>query len=243
MTTNYNEMEETTMTWIYIGMALLGLFLLSSIIRSACAIKHGGEWFFLKETIELTIPKDYDHDNQLALFFRKQSFLFENGHAGWESATYAISHHLTDINFRQMSKNELVPGTTYVVKVIATDSSKVPSEVCVSFLRERGAIFAGAQGLSLLYQVKHSALSWNGHIFSFAGGNAPYEENVIDNLHAEVPYIRGGDGYHPSGFFTQEISCPLSGTYRDARNGYLYPDRFLLFTKQQKEKREAKKGG
>jgi hypothetical protein len=98
--------------------------------------------FGLQTWFEITVPKGYNHDTQLATFAsyaEKEKFDFYN-------------EAITDKNFNKATQR-LIPGKTYLVKIFGI-KQRVPSDDCLAFLTAQRAILVGAQGLSLVRQLK-----------------------------------------------------------------------------------------
>lgn len=98
--------------------------------------------FKLLTSFKLTVPESYDCKTQLALFSEKNSKNF----------FYYYRERITDSNFAKVS-NELVPGKTYVVKIFGI-KQEITYEDCIAFLKTQKAIFVGAQGISLVWELK-----------------------------------------------------------------------------------------
>ncbi|MEK7097904.1 MAG: hypothetical protein AAB906_03590, partial [Patescibacteria group bacterium] len=109
-------------------------------------IKHSAsdDRFGLVTAFKLTVPKGYSHDTQLAIFasFAKNK----------SEKFYYYNDNITDENFAKVTQ-KLVPGKTYGVKIFQI-KSYVTSEDCLAFLASQRAILVGAQGLSLVRQLK-----------------------------------------------------------------------------------------
>lgn len=97
--------------------------------------------FELLNTIKLAVPGNYDHNHQLALFKEKNIDNF-GGYNGC----------ITDDHFSKVS-HHLVPGETCLIKIFGLNQ-KLKTNECMAFLRSQNVLFVGAQGLSLLRELR-----------------------------------------------------------------------------------------
>lgn len=123
----------------------------------ASLIKHSAadDRFGLLTSFEITVPKDYDHNTQLATFAsyaKKERFYYYN-------------EAITDKNFAKATQ-KLVPGKTYSVKIFGI-KQRVSSEDCLMFLATQKAILVGAQGVSLVRQLKKDKFPVSRYTVSF----------------------------------------------------------------------------
>lgn len=105
--------------------------------------------FFLK------IPQDYDHQKELSLL----------GGAIEYSDTYT-EFIFTDEKFNKVS-HAISPNKNYFVRIFEVVGEMVTFSDCLNFLSTEGAVFTGAQGLSLLWRLKKEKLPHYANIFSF----------------------------------------------------------------------------
>jgi len=109
--------------------------------------------FILLYAFNLMVPDNYDHSTQLASFKKKnrEDFLF-------------YSDVITDEKFANATQR-LIPGKTYKVKIFRT-THWVYSEECLEFLKSQNAILVGAQGISLVWDLRKDNLCF-GRTISF----------------------------------------------------------------------------
>lgn len=142
--------------------------------------------FELLSAFKLTVPKDYDHDKQLATFKGKADI-------------QRCNNNITDANFVKVT-NKLVPGKTYLVKIFEIKTIVI-SEECLAFLDSQRWIPVGAQGVSLAQQLKKEqfpVLKWT---VSFDEKGALWIDGDGDR---RVPYVyrdSGGDWEFGLGLF------------------------------------------
>lgn len=129
--------------------------------------------FELLSTFKLTVPEGYDHGTQLATFRSKADLHYYND-------------AITDANFARVS-NKLVPGKTYLVKIFGI-KTRVTSEECLAFLNSQGGILVGAQGLSLVQQLKKEQFPAEYWVASFDKKEALWFDGAG---HYYVPLLRG----------------------------------------------------
>lgn len=125
--------------------------------------------FKLLSSFDITVPKSYDHDTQLATFVeyakkKKKKFYYYN-------------EEITDANFSKVA-NKLVPGETYKGRIFGIkDKERVSSEDCLSFLASQRAILIGAQGLSLILQLKEGNFPIRRRTVSFDEKDGLWEDD------------------------------------------------------------------
>ncbi len=134
--------------------------------------------FEIVKELRLTVPKNYNHYKQL-------EFFYEN----------CCDEDRRDFLKKAISK--LIPGKTHTVKIIGIKGNET-SEDCLIFLKQNNSILVGAQGLSLVYQLKKQEFP-NGTCLSFdEKDKLPWRKNVGDldfigtDLDGDflVPYIK-----------------------------------------------------
>ena len=96
--------------------------------------------FELIKTIGVTVPRDYVHSTRLASFAKQNQKKF-----------YGYNDAITDENFVNAT-TRLVAGQKLQVKVFQI-VKRADSEECLTFLKSQNAIFTGAQGASLAYDL------------------------------------------------------------------------------------------
>lgn len=99
---------------------------------------------FLKE-FKLTIPTNYVPATRLDTF-----------KAAHKDEFYDYNNDITDKNFAKVS-HQLIPGKTYKVKFFGI-TQRVSSEDCLKVYRANRAYYTGAQGASVLYELKKEEL-------------------------------------------------------------------------------------
>ena len=93
------------------------------------------------------IPSDYDHDKQVDQFHEKKKK---------DSGILHYNDGITSENFSKASI-KLEPGKTYGVEIVPIQSGPLTYE-CEAYMKKRGAIFVGAQGLTLVQDLKPELL-------------------------------------------------------------------------------------
>jgi hypothetical protein len=110
--------------------------------------------FRLIGMFKVVVPKGYDHGTRLDSFCREHANKF-----------YIYNKDITDENFGQAT-TQLNPGRKFTVKVFQI-TERVTSEDCLSYLYSQGAVFVGAQGLTLAWEQKKNCLPVNRWSVSF----------------------------------------------------------------------------
>ncbi len=139
---------------------------------------------FVKE-FQVTVPKDYNHGTQLGTLKKEEFYYFNDA--------------ITDRNFRNATQ-KLVPGKTYTAKLFSIKKT-VTSLDCLGLYKAVGAILTGAQGMSLVYQLKKDELPKGKWTVSFDQKDALWQGSDGDH---RVPYVyadSGGDFWFSLGFF------------------------------------------
>jgi hypothetical protein len=157
----------------------------------ASLIKHSAsdDRFGLLTSFDLTVPKGYNHDTQLATFAsyaKKEKF-------------YHYSEAIMDKNFSKAT-NKLVPGKTYGVKIFQI-KARVTSEDCLAFLASQRAILVGAQGISLARQLKKEQFPVGKWTVSFDEKDALWTVDVGNHWVPHVDRCSGGDWNFDLGSF------------------------------------------
>ena len=135
--------------------------------------------FQLVNTFYLVVPYGYDHATRLASFRR------EHG----RELSYC-NPNITDEKFSRVTIR-LVPGRRLKVKVFQI-TQQVSSEDCLAFLRTQNAVFVGAQGASLAYELARDQLPVSRGSISFDKRKALWKD--IDGYRWEPSVVRGSDG-------------------------------------------------
>lgn len=124
---------------------------------------------------EFQVPVGYNPVTQVDASAKK---------AKLEKSTYNYNVNLTSSNYSKTS-GSLVAGDIYIVKIFPVTES-VTSQQCLTFLKKQEAILAGAQGLTLVYDLAKSKLPKDKKIISFS----PKEELWTDPAgNHGVPFI------------------------------------------------------
>jgi hypothetical protein len=141
--------------------------------------------FKLLTSFPMTVPEDYDHDKQLInfLFYIRRVFVGK-----FLPKHLFVNEDITDANFK--ASQRLIPGKTYLIEFFEING-KILSEDCLAFYAARQVIFAGAQGLSLVYLVKKDMFPEGKWIISFDKKNALWPGA---NGQYMVPYIHSFPG-------------------------------------------------
>ncbi len=141
--------------------------------------------FKLLDEFRLTVPPNYQHAAHLASFAEENRSKFNH---------YDVS--INDANFVRAT-NKLIPGKTYMVKIYMVGVqdppqfviTRVSSEDCLEFLKSVKAVFVGAQGLSLVWQVAKEKLRKSKKIISFDEKTALLKDR--NGVTYSAPYIFG----------------------------------------------------
>ena len=152
------------------------------ILASLIKYSVSDDRFELVNSFDLTVPKGYVNGTQLTTFaeYAKQKserFYYYNG-------------DISDKNYAGVT-NQLVPGKTYGVKIFAIKRT-VASEDCLSFLASQNALLIGAQGLSLIRQLKKDEFPVGKYTVSFDKKEALWED--ADGNHRVPRVDRDSDG-------------------------------------------------
>jgi hypothetical protein len=135
--------------------------------------------FELIKTINLVIPGNYDHATRLASF-RKENY----------EKFYGYSDNITDKNYAMVT-NKLLAGQNGKVKFFQI-KKRVSSLDCLKKLKEEKAILVGAQGASLVWELKREELPVGKCIVSFDKKKALGQDGYGNR---RVPHIgRYSDG-------------------------------------------------
>ena len=109
------------------------------------AFMTGEKFSLLIDLGTITVPDDYVHANQLAMFRERSPDL----------NLYNIQ--ISDQNFSNPSRI-LKPGEKFRVRAFKHAAGLVSNEECLNFLVSRGAVHLGAQGASLVFDQKRPLL-------------------------------------------------------------------------------------
>ena len=132
--------------------------------------------FILVTHFEINVPKSYTHEEQL------DGFRFRNG-----PLFKRLSASLSDKTWAEAAE-PLKPGKTYEVKIFSF-AEEVTYEDCKTFCESKGALRAGAQGLSLLWEMKKERLPLDKALLSFNNLDAyPTETKEKEHIYI-LPFI------------------------------------------------------
>lgn len=135
--------------------------------------------FELLNAFELIVPPDYKHADRLDSFKKKHKKEF-----------YGYNDAITDKNFSKAT-TKLVPGRKFKVKIFQI-TEKVTSENCMDFLKTQNAVLVGAQGASLLYELKKEQLPLGKWSVSFDEKDSLWTDS--DGDHGVPGVNRDSDG-------------------------------------------------
>lgn len=105
--------------------------------------------YYLLNSCEFTVPKDYDHGTQLKDF---NIFTVIRSQVDKFMAPVYMHESITDRNFAKAT-NKLVPDRTYRARFFGW-RGPIGSEDHLAFLASQGAILVGTQGLTLVCQLE-----------------------------------------------------------------------------------------
>ena len=129
----------------------------------------------------LTVPDDYDHAKQLAMFMKKNRKKF-----------YGVNDNITDANFPNPSRI-LKPGDKLRVRAFKQIvKGNTTSEERMAFLATQKAIHTGAQGASLVFDQKRDQLPKGKWYASFDEKERLWED--ADGYHKVPDVDAGSDG-------------------------------------------------
>lgn len=131
--------------------------------------------FILREEFKFTVPEDYNHGTQLAEFMQKNGEEFNLYH----------KPGLTDKNFNNPT-HRLCPKKNYLVKLFSVLKEGLTFEDNLRFLKSHKALLVGAQGLSLLYQLRKDKFSAGTSVVSFDEKSRLWKD---DGLNRRIPLI------------------------------------------------------
>ena len=152
--------------------------------------------FELLMEFKVTVPTDYDHETQLSTLNKKEFYYFNDA--------------LTDRNFRKATQ-KLIPGKTYKAKLFSIRKI-VNSNDCLGLYKAVGAILTGAQGISLVYQLKKHVLPEGKYIVSFDEKDALWQDSGGNHGVPHVFAHSGGDFEFSLGYFGDDwndFNCVL----------------------------------
>ena len=165
----------------------------------ASIIKHANldNNFLFYGSFAITAPSDYNHETQLAEFVslaRKGQNNFYNCHP-----------YIDDKNFSKTT-HVIIPNRTYLVKKIGPRIS-MKAEDCLLWLKDRGAKFFGAQGLTLAYQLAKDSFPEGKCVVSLDEKENFPEQMVEDCVVHHVPRIfRCNSGEQSAGLTSFETN-------------------------------------
>ncbi len=164
--------------------------IVASLLRHSTADNR----FELSSSFEITVPKSYDHATQLArfaLYTKKEKFYYYND-------------AITDKNFAGVTA-KLIPGKTYGVKIFGIKWGKVvTSDDCLAFLATQRAVLVGAQGISLVRQLKKDEFPVGKWTVSFDDKDALWEDADGNHRVPSMNLHSDGDWHFNLGFFESD---------------------------------------
>ncbi len=172
---------------------------LVGLIEGTHEITHKRFGKLIKE-LKITVPTSYDHDSQIDKFAQKAEQFPAN-------LNYSCSLEYANGDFIN-ENHRLIPGKTYNVKFFQI-LGKVTSRECIEFLEKQNAIFVGAHGLALMYDVCCHEIPYEKLTVSFD------EKNSLlgDSQHKVPDMFRFNDFYkfqaHPFWNDLTDNSCLL----------------------------------
>ncbi len=124
----------------------------------------GDKKFELVNSFRFTVPADYIHDKQLTLFAalrqkkmakaRERERQEEESPADLADRVVYYNSHLTDHNYMKAT-GRLIPGKAYGGRIFQIKPGlRATSPECLQLLVRQKAILVGAQGISLVQQLK-----------------------------------------------------------------------------------------
>jgi hypothetical protein len=140
------------------------------------------DMFTLLKTFPLVVPKNYDHFTRLSTFrktYHRDFFLYNDA--------------LTDENFARVTV-PLLPDQKLTVKLFGIDDL-VGTAQCMSLLKEENALFVGAQGVSLVYELAKKELPYGRWAVSFDEKDALWKDAGGEYRMAGIGHISEGYGF------------------------------------------------
>lgn len=134
------------------------------------------------KNFSIIIPSDYNHETEISNFIK--SF-------GKNKTTQFCCFDLSLKNFKKTTK-KLEPGKRYQVKFFPVVGS-VSTEECLSFMEKQGAIFVGAQGLTLLQRIKSEEFPIGKRVISLDKKESLEINNQGLSVFPEIRRLNGGD--------------------------------------------------
>lgn len=147
-----------------------------------------------------TVPLDYDHDSQLDTFARKTKD---------SSTTLSFDVNLSSKNFAKAT-TRLIPGKTYRVQLFPI-LEMVWGEYCIRFLKKKGAILVGGQGITLLQDKVPDEFKFptmDGYVVSFDEEYDLWKDNYDCY---NVPQIKYNSSIDSWKFSLHRFNIGLSG--------------------------------
>jgi hypothetical protein len=124
--------------------------------------------FELMNSFEFIVPPDYVNDTQLTTFAKYAE----------QKKHFFCKEIINDQNFARVTKH-LLPGKTYIADIFGIKRGHmVSSKDCLAFQGARKALFVGAQGLSLIGQIKSRELPAKRWTISFDKKDALWQNKA-----------------------------------------------------------------
>jgi hypothetical protein len=125
---------------------------------------------------EIEIPVDYNHEEQLDLFYKKTKDL---------KTTFSFDEGLNSKNFSKAT-NKLEPGKRYKVKFFEVNG--LSNEECLFYLKIKKVILVGGQGMTLVQDLRANELPINRIILSFDEKSSMFEDSGIKKFPVMIRY-------------------------------------------------------
>lgn len=110
--------------------------------------------FELSKEFQLRVPITYSHSKQLAHFLQKHKEEF-----------YCLHSDINDMSCSKVT-HTLKAGEVYTIRLFSV-REPITSDDCLAFMKSQGALFVGAQGISLVWQMAKTKLPMDKRLISF----------------------------------------------------------------------------
>jgi hypothetical protein len=155
-------------------------------------------YFSLLWDLQLTVPENYNHSNQLASFSKKI-----------RGSLYVLDPKINDLNFSKAT-TILEPKRKLIVKLfLLREKMWLNSSFCLELLHKEKAIFTGAQGASLVLEFLGNELPACKSFISLDEKNALYQcQNESSAPDCMLPRIKR-ESKNSWSFLTQKFNHPI----------------------------------
>lgn len=154
------------------------------------------------------VPKDYDHDTQLSSFVANNRDNFQFIHKTIENEQEKL-----DMRYTKFSQR-LATGGIYAVRLLNVNP-KLPFSDYLDFLNEQKALFVGAPGLSLVWQIHREEFPERTWVFSLDMEQKDWDDT--DYYYAVPTIILGDKGWYFNQLWVHKIKFNDGNT-----SGYPY---------------------